>query len=194
MVCLRIKDIFVDSEIWYEIVFLPWVSIFLELAWCCSFCFALNTVAGWDRSLLSSHNPCLAALSSFAECLRRGSIMVGVKDVMINSKVGDGVVFIPWIGILLKLRRGSSLGLAFNRVACRNGCLLGSNLPGLTTSGVLSGAVGLGGGGIAMSSNDVVVHSKVWNKVVFVPWISIFLKLRRGSGLGLAFNRVAGWD
>ena len=136
----------------------------------------------------------MAALSSFAECLRRGSIVVGVKDVMINSEVGDEVVFIPWIGILLELRRGSSLGLAFNRIACRNGCLLGSNLPWLTASGVLSGAVVLGGGGIRMSGNDVVVHAKVWNKVVFVPWISIFLKLVLGGGLGLAFNRVAGWD
>ena len=52
----------------------------------------------------------------------------------------------------------------------------------------------LGGGGIRMSGNDVVVHAKVWNKVVFVPWISIFLKLVLGGGLGLAFNRVAGWD
>ena len=88
----------------------------------------------------------------------------------------------------------SSFGLAFNRIACRNGCLLGSNLPWLTASGVLSGAVVLGGGGIRMSGNDVVVHAKVWNKVVFVPWISIFLKLVLGGGLGLAFNRVAGWD
>ena len=120
--------------------------------------------------------------------------MVGVKDVMINSKVGDEVVFIPWIGILLKLRRGSSLGLAFDGIAGGNGRLLCSNLPWLAASGIFSGAVCFGSGGIRMGSNNVVVHSKVGDKVVLLPWISILLKLSRGSSLCLAFNRVTGWD
>lgn len=113
---------------------------------------------------------------------------------MINSKVGDGVVLLPWVGILLKLGGSSSLGLALDGVAGGDGCLLGSNLPCLTASGIGSGAVLLGGGGMLMSSNDVVVHSEVWNKVIFLPWIGILLELGRGGGLGLAFNRVASWD
>lgn len=136
----------------------------------------------------------MAALSSFAEGLRIGAVAVGVKDVMINSKVGDEVVFIPWIGILLKLRGGSSFGLAFNGIAGWDGCLLGSNLPLLTTSCILTRAVSSGVGGILMSSNNVAVHSEVWNKVVFIPWVGIFLELRRGGGLCLAFDGVASWD
>lgn len=143
---------------------------------------------------MSSYNPWLAAVSSFAECGGIGCIAVAVKDVMINSKVGDGVVFIPWIGILLKLCGGSSLGLALNGIAGRNGCLLGSDLPWLTTSGTSSSAVALGGGSILMGSNDVVVHSEIWNKVVLIPWIGIFLEFSVGGSLGLAFDRVASWN
>jgi uncharacterized membrane protein YqaE (UPF0057 family) len=136
----------------------------------------------------------LAAVSSFAVCGGIGCIAVAVEDVMINSKVGDGVVFIPWIGILLKLGMGSSLGLALNGIAGRNGCLLGSDVPLLTTSGTSSSAVVLGSGGILMGSNDVVVHSEIWNKVVFLPRISVLLELGISGCLCLASSRVAGWD
>lgn len=119
---------------------------------------------------------------------------MAVKDLMINSKVGDGVVLIPWIGILLKLRGGSSLGLAFNRIAGRDGGLLGSNGPCLATFGILASAVVFGSSGVLVGSDDVMVHSEIWNKVVFIPGISVLLKLGRGSSLCLAFNRVTSWD
>ena len=160
----------------------------------CCFSLAFYGVACWNRSFLSSYNPWLAALSSFAECCGIGCIAVGVKDVVINSKVGDGVVLIPWIGILLKLCGGSSLGLALNGIAGRNGSLLGSDVPWLATSGTSSSAVVLGGGSILMGGNDVVVYSEIWNKVVFIPWIGIFLEFGLGGSLGLAFDRVASWN
>jgi len=110
---------------------------------------------------------------------------------MINSKVGDEVVFIPLVGILLKLGLGSSLGLALDRIAGRNGCCLGSNLPGLTASCISSSAIGLGGGSMAMSSKNVVIHSEIWHEVINVMtlWLSEI-----GSGACLAFNRVASGD
>jgi hypothetical protein len=119
---------------------------------------------------------------------------MGVKDVMINSKVGNEIVFLPRIGILLKLRVSSSFGLAPSRIAGRNGGLLGSNLPCLTTSGTVSSAVCLGSPEVMVSVENVVVHSEIWNKVVFIPWVSIFLELSLGGGLCLASSRVAGWD
>jgi len=184
----------VHTEVGNKIVFVPFVCVLLELAVSGGLGFALDGVTGWNRLTLSCYNPWLAALSSFAEGSGIGCIAVAVKDVMINSKVGDGVVFIPWIGILLKLCGGSSLGLALNRIAGGNGGFLGSNLPLLATSGTISSAVCLGSGGIRVSSNNVVVHSEIGNKVVFIPWVSIFLKFSRGGGLCLAFNRVASWD
>lgn len=143
---------------------------------------------------MSCYNPWLAALSSCAEGLGTGSIVMGVKDVMINSKVGDEIVFLPWIGILLKLRGGSSFGLAASGIAGGDGGLLGSNLPWLTTSGVASSAVCLGSSEIMVSVENVVVHSEIWNKVVFIPWVGIFLEFGVGGGLCLASSRVASWD
>jgi hypothetical protein len=136
----------------------------------------------------------LAALSSCAEGLGTGSVVMGVKDVMINSKVGNEIVFLPRIGILLKLRVSSSFGLAPSRIAGRNGGLLGSNLPCLTTSGIVSSAVCLGSTKIMVSVENVVVHSEIWNKVVFLPRISVLLELGISGCLCLASSRVAGWD
>jgi len=95
----------------------------------CSFIQAFNRVACWDRFYLSCNNPWLSA--PFRTLARgSGSHMVGlrVKNVLIDTKVWNKVVFLPWILILLELSWSSSLGFAFNGVACWNRFLSKLNL------------------------------------------------------------------
>ena len=70
--------------------------------------------------------------------------------------------------------------------------MLGSNNPWLSTVAIF--AVSCSFGGIAVGVEDVVVNTEVWNWVVLVPWVSIFLELSMSSCLGFAFDGVASWD
>ena len=46
-----------------------------------------------------------------------------------------------------------------------------------------------------MSSNDVLVNSKVWDEIILWMFIHVLLELEISSSLGaLSFVRVEGWD
>jgi len=131
-------------------------------------------------------------VSIFAVSFSLGSIAVGIKDIMVNTEVWNGIILVPWVSIFLELGVGSCLGLAFDGVASWDRVLLSSNNPWL--SAVSGGTVSSGELGITMSVKNVVVNTEVWHGVILVPRVGIFLELGVSSSLGLAFDGVAGWD
>jgi hypothetical protein len=47
---------------------------------------------------------------------------------------------------------------------------------------------------VGLRSDDIVVHTEVWDEVVLWMLIHISLELGWGGSLGLASNRSASWD
>jgi len=48
--------------------------------------------------------------------------------------------------------------------------------------------------GVALGIEDIVVNTKVGNKVIFLPWVLVLLQLAGSGGLSLAFDGVASGD
>ena len=61
-----------------------------------------------------------------------------------------------------------------------------------TPLGVFAG--GSGALGVALGIEDVVVNTKVGDKVIFFPWVLVLLQLSGSGGLSLAFDGVASGD
>ena len=131
-------------------------------------------------------------MSIFAISSSFSGIAVGIKDIMVNTEVWNGIILVPWVSVFLELGVGSCLGLAFDGVASWDRVLLSSNNPWLST--VSGSTVSSGKLGIAMGVKNVVVNTEVWHGVILVPRVGIFLELGVSSSLSLAFDGVAGWD
>jgi len=114
-------------------------------------------------------------------------VALGSKDVSVNTKVWNFVVFVPFVCILLELPWGGGLSSAtFIGIASWDGFLL-SKIP-CTESFFSILQVGLSG-------NDVSIDTEIWNLVVLIPLISVFLELPwRSSFSCTSFISVACWN
>ena len=187
-IAVGIKDIMVNTKVWNGIILVPWVSVFLELGVGSCLGLAFDGVTSWDRVLLSSNNPWLSTVSGSAVSSGKLGIAMGVKNVVVNTEVWHGVILVPRVGIFLELGVSSSLSLAFDGVAGWDRSLLCSNNPWLSAMSSL--AVFTSKGMVAMSVKDIMIYSKVWYEVIFVPRVSVFLEFCMSSSFGLAFNRI----
>ena len=115
-------------------------------------------------------------------------VVLSGNDVMINSKVGDEIVFWMFVHVLLELvisgGLGSEASWEVSRIASWDGFLLGK-----LSSGILVVLVG---------GDDIMVNTEVWNKVILWMLVHVLLELLISCGLGLKatweVGRVACWD
>ena len=109
-------------------------------------------------------------------------------NIMIKSKIRNMIVHrmsISWFGVQVLCT--SSTAADWVRI------FLSGNNPWLSTpwwtlarcSGIYM---------VWLRVNNIFIDTKVWNKIVFLPWILILLELSWGSSLGFAFNGVARWN
>jgi len=175
----------VNSEVWYEVVLIMFVHIGLEFLISC--CFGLqafweiSTVASWDRSLLHK-----TLLSQFATSLFE--VILSGNNVMIDSKVWNEVVFIMLIHISLEFLFSGGLSLkAFWEVSAITSWdrLFLSKLSSCFFE-------------VILSSDDIMINTEVWNKVVLIVFIHISLELLIGGGLSFEalweVSTIACWN
>ena len=101
-------------------------------------------------------------------------VALGGDNVMVNTKVWDKVILWVLVHVFLELLVSSSLGLQtfweVSTVASWDRLLLGK-----LSTGVLV---------IVLGTDDVVVDSEVWDKVIFWMFIHVFLELLVSCSLG----------
>ena len=68
--------------------------------------------------LLGGHDPWLSTpLRAFAGSCGVFGIALGIEDIVVNTKIGNKVIFFPWVLVLLQLSGSGGLSLAFDGVA-----------------------------------------------------------------------------
>ena len=110
-------------------------------------------------------------------------VALGSDNIMINSEIWNKVVFVMVITVSLELLRSSSFGFShtFWESIWVAGCnrLLLREFPVVTQSGfgILK---------VTLSCDNIMVKSKVWNKVVLIVFVHICLKFHWSSSFGFS--------
>ena len=188
-VALGGDDIMVNAEIWDKVVFVVVILISLQFLWGCSLCFShtfweYGWIAGWDGLLLRK----LPLMPNWGLSILQ--IALSGDDIMINTKVWHEVIFVVMVHISLELLWSSSLCLFDtvweNRWIASWDRLVLSEFPLMSNwcFSILQ---------IALGSDNIVVNSKVRDKVIFIMMILVFLELGWCSCFSLSNTFWENW-
>ena len=188
-VTLGSNNVMVYSKVWDEVVFVVVILISLQFLWGCSLCFGdtfweNRWITCWDGLVLSE----FPLVPNWGLSILQ--IALSGDDIMINAKVWDEVVFVVVILISLQFLWGCSLcfGDTFweNRwITCWDRLVL-SEFPLMSNwcFSILQ---------IALGSDNIVVNSKVRDKVIFIMMILVFLELGWCSCFSLSNTFWENW-
>jgi hypothetical protein len=126
-----------------------------------------------------------------------GILEIGLRsdDIVVHTEVWDEIVLWMLIHISLELGWGSSLSLASNRSASWDGLLFSKSITELSiweklwegilwnNPLVLQGFLGITE--VVLGGDDIVIHTEVWDEIIFWMLIHISLELGWSGSLGL---------
>jgi hypothetical protein len=197
----------VHTEVWDEVVLWMLIHISLELGWGCSLGLASYGSTSWDGLLFGKSITELSIWEELWEgilwynplvlqgCLGILEVSLRSDNIVVHTEVWDEVVLWMLIHISLELGWGSGLSLASNRSACWDGLLFSKSITELSiweklwegilwnNPLVLQGFLGITE--VVLGGDDIVIHTEVWDEIIFWMLIHISLELGWSGSLGL---------